>query len=147
MDVIAVLQYNRQNYENRIAANQEKIKKYERAYETLSEFKRIAQQSQEDFHMINSDKKSVLSDVWMLKKNSITAQRYYDGIEKEFSGIGTKLVGGVYEVLLFSASSKLKEYLNILDSCESDIETCQKKISDIDKKIADLQRAQENADQ
>ena len=147
MEVITILQYTRQNCENRIAANQEKIKKYERAYETLREFKRIAQQSQEDFHMINVNKMNALFELCLLKRNSITARRYYNGIEKEFSGIGTKLVGGVYDALLVSISSKLKEYLSIMDSCDTDIQTCQKKIAELDSRIADCQRMQENADQ
>ena len=68
MDVVALLQLNRKNYENKIAINREQIRQRERSYESLAEFKRIVQRSQEDFHTINSSKTGVLSEVQNVKK-------------------------------------------------------------------------------
>ena len=145
MDVVALLQINRKNYENKIAINREQIRQRERSYESLAEFKRIVQRSQEDFHTINSSKTGVLSEVQNVKKNSITAQRYYTGMQNEFSGIGIKFVGGAYDILLASMSSKLKNYLNEIDFYENEVTDCQEKIAVIDSQILKIQRENDNA--
>ena len=59
-----------------------------KAYETLSAFQTVVSRAQEDFHTINSNKSSILSEVANVKNNSITAQRYYTEMKNIFSGIG-----------------------------------------------------------
>lgn len=87
----------------------------ERAYESLSNFKTTVSHAQEDFYAINSNKSSILSEVANIKENSITAQRYYSGMQNIFSGIGSKIIGVVYSVLLGSISVKLKSYANTVN--------------------------------
>lgn len=117
----------------------------ERAYESLSAFKTTVSQSQEDFHSINTNKSSILSDVANVKKNSITAQRYYTGMQNIFSGIGSKIIGVVYSVLIGSISAKLRSYSNSVNNYEDDIALYDRKIAEIDRQIEAAEKAEELA--
>lgn len=74
VSIVPVLQSKRQNYVNKKNNARNQITRCERAYESLSNFKTTVSQAQEDFHAINTNKTSILSEVANVKKNSITAQ-------------------------------------------------------------------------
>lgn len=93
-------------------------------------------------HMIKS---SILSEIASVKNNSITAQRYYSGMKNIFSGIGSKIIGVVYTVLLGSISAKLRSYTNAVNDYEDDISLYDRKIAEIDKQIEDARKAEELA--
>lgn len=145
MSIIPALQFQRQNYENRINNARNQIKSCERAYESLSVFKTIVLRSQEDFYTINSNKLSILSDLENIKTNSLTVQRYYSGMQNIFTGIGTKVVGVVYTVLLSYISARLRNYSDSIINYENDINFYEKRIVDIDRQIKAARKAEELA--
>ena len=62
-----------------------------------------------------------------------------------FSGIGSKIIGVVYTVLLGSISAKLRSYTNAVNDYEDDISLYDRKIAEIDKQIEDARKAEELA--
>ena len=145
VSIVPALQTKRQNYVNKKNNARSQITKCERAYESLSNFKTTVSQAQEDFHEINSNKSSILSEIASVKNNSITAQRYYSGMKNIFSGIGSKIIRVVYTVLLGSISAKLRSYTNAVNDYEDDISLYDRKIAEIDKQIEDARKAEELA--
>lgn len=145
VSIVPALQTKRQNYVNKKNNARSQITKCERAYESLSNFKTTVSQAQEDFHEINSNKSSILSEIASVKNNSITAQRYYSGMKNIFSGIGSKIIGVVYTVLLGSISAKLRSYTNAVNDYEDDISLYDRKIAEIDKQIEGARKAEELA--
>ena len=145
VSIVPALQTKRQNYVNKKNNARSQITKCERAYESLSNFKTTVSQAQEDFHEINSNKTRILSEIASVKNNSITAQRYYSGMKNIFSGIGSKIIGVVYTVLLGSISAKLRSYTNAVNDYEDDISLYDRKIAEIDKQIEDARKAEELA--
>ena len=145
VSVIPTLKSKRKKYVNKITNAQQQIAKCEEAYETLIAFKTVVSRSQEDFFTINSSKENILVLVENVKKNSITAQRYHDGMKKIFTGVGSKIVGAVYTVLLSLISAKLKSYLNSVNDYEDDISSYEKKIATIDKQIKAAEKAEKLA--
>ena len=145
VSIVPALQTKRQNYVNKKNNARSQITKCERAYESLSNFKTTVSQAQEDFHEINSNKSSILSEIASVKNNSITAQRYYSGMKNIFSGSGSKIIGVVYTVLLGSISAKLRSYTNAVNDYEDDISLYDRKIAEIDKQIEDARKAEELA--
>ena len=145
VSIVPALQTKRQNYVNKKNNARSQITKCERAYESLSNFKTTVSQAQEDFHEINSNKSSILSEIASVKNNSITAQRYYSGMKNIFSGIGSKIIGVVYTVLLGSISAKLRSYTSAVNDYEDDISLYDRKIAEIDKQIEDARKAEELA--
>ncbi len=135
MSTISILQSKKQNYINKKNHALDQITRYERLYESLSAFKTTVSQSQEEFHSVNTNKLSMLSDVVNVKKNSITVQRYYTGMQNVFLGIGSKIIGVIYSVLIKSISAKLKSYLNSIDDYEANIVLYDRKIAEIDCQI------------
>ena len=145
VSIVPALQSKRQNYVNKKNNARSQITRCERAYESLSNFKTTVSQAKEDFHEINSNKSSILSEIANVKKNSITAQRYYSGMKNIFSGIGSKIIGVVYTVLLGSISAKLRSYANAVNDYEDDIFLYDRKIAEIDRQIEDARKAEELA--
>ncbi len=138
--VISVLQRKRQEYVNRIVNNRNKIRSCERSHESLSDFKAIVERSQEDFYEVNSGKSVILSEVDLIKQNSRIAQNYYTGMQNIFNGIGSKIIGVVYSVLLSTISIRLKNYVNTVNDCDDDIAYYERKIRDIDLQIKEIER-------
>lgn len=145
VSIVPALQSNRQIYINKKINARSQITRCERAYESLSNFKTTVSQAQEDFYEINSNKSSILSEIANVKKNSITAQRYYSGMKNIFSGIGSKIIGVVYTVLLGSISAKLRSYANAVNDYEDDISLYDRKIAEIDRQIEEARKAEELA--
>lgn len=145
VSVIPTLQNRRQTYVNKIANARNQITRCERAHDTLSAFKTTVTRSQEDFHSINSNKTNVLSGVESVKRNSITAQRYHTGMQNIFSGIGSRIIGVVYTVLLGSISVKLRSYTNSVIEYENDIADYERRIAEIDRQIEAARQAEELA--
>ena len=145
VSIVPALQSKRQDYVNKKNNARNQITRCERAYESLSNFKTTVSQAQEDFHAINSNKSSILSEVANVKQNSITAQRYYSGMHNIFSGIGSKIIGVVYSVLIGSISAKLRSYANAVNDYEDDIALYDRKIAEIDRQIEAARKAEELA--
>ena len=145
ISIVPALQSIRQNYVNKKNNAGNQITRCERAYESLSRFKTTVSQAQEDFYAINTNKSSILSELANVKKNSITVQKYYSGMQNIFSGIGSKIIGVVYTVLLGSISTKLRSYANAVNDYEDDIALYDKKIAEIDRQIEEARKTEELA--
>ena len=145
VSIVPALQSKRQDYVNKKNNARNQITRCEMAYESLSNFKTTVSQAQEDFHAINTNKSSILSEVANVKQNSITAQRYYSGMHNIFSGIGSKIIGVVYSVLIGSISAKLRSYANAVNDYEDDIALYERKITEIDRQIEAARKAEELA--
>lgn len=145
VDIVTALQTKRQNYVNKKNNTRNQITKCERAYESLCNFKTTVLQAQEDFHVINSNKSGILSEVENVKKNSITAQKYYSGMHNIFFGIGSKIIGVVYSVLIGSISAKLRSYANSVNDYEADVALYEREIIEIDRQIEAARKAEELA--
>ncbi len=145
VSIVPALQSKKQDYVKKKNNARIQITRCERAYESLSNFKTTVSQAQGDFHAINSNKSSILSDVANVQQNSITAQRYYSGMHNIFSGIGSKIIGVVYSVLLGSISAKLRSYANAVNDYEDDIALYDRKIAEIDRQIVAARKAEELA--
>ncbi|WP_040214960.1 hypothetical protein [Clostridium polynesiense] len=143
MSIVSYLESKKQTYMTQIVNARSQIKKCERSYDSLSIFKSTVTKSQEDFHTINSNKSKILSDVVNVKKNSITAERYYGGMHNILSGIGPKVVGVVYAALLASISVKLRNYRNKIDFYEGKIDDYQRKIADLERQIEEANKTDE----
>lgn len=141
--IVPALESKKLDYIYRINIAHNQITRCERAYESLSNFKTTVSQAQEDFHAINTNKSSILSEVANVKQNSITAQRYYSGMHNIFYGIGSKIIGVVYSVLIGSISAKLRSYANAVNDYEDDIALCERKIAEIDRQIEAARKAEE----
>lgn len=139
---IPILELKRQEYVDRIVNARSKIKKSERAHGSLSTFKTQVLKSQEDFHAINSGKDSILSGVSGVMNYSKCAKKYYSGMKNILEGIGTKIIGVVYTVLIASISVKLKSYSKSVTDCDDEIRYCNKKITEIDKQIDAIKKAE-----
>lgn len=145
VSIIPELLAKRQDYVNKKNNARNQITRCERAYESLSNFKTTVTQAQEDFQAINSNKSNILSEVANVKQNSITAQRYYSGMHKIFSGIGSKIIGVVFSVLIGSISAKLRSYANAVNDYEDDIALYDREIAEIDRQIEAAGEAEELA--
>lgn len=60
-----------------------------------------------------------------------------------FSGIGSKIIGVVYAVLLGSISAKLRSYENTVSAYENDIASYDRLIAEIDEQIEDAKKSEE----
>lgn len=109
--------------------------KYQREFDSLKEFKKTVTSSQDEFMSIVNSKKSALTSVSFLTFHCITAERYEDGMSKLINGIGANAVGAVYSSLVSSVNSKLNEYANKINRCESEISSYENQMAEIDKKI------------
>lgn len=145
VSLVSILQSKRQNYVIKKNNALSQISRYESAYESLNGFKPKVSRSQEEFHAVNSSKKSILAEVKKVKSNSLTAQKYYSGMKNIFSGIGSKVIGVVYTVLLASISAKLKNYASKINDYEDDVALYNRKITEIDKQIKEAKEAEEAA--
>lgn len=143
--IVPALQAKRQIYIAKKDNARKQITRCERAHESLSNFKTTVSQAQENFHAINSNKSSILSEVANVKQNSITAQKYHSGMQNIFSGIGSKIIGVVYTALLGSISIKLRSYANYVNNYEDDIALYDRKIAEIDRQIESARKAEELA--
>ncbi|WP_075718596.1 hypothetical protein [Roseburia sp. 499] len=137
MSRIKQLETEIRGYKNKIQELQSEIKKNEQNYESLRIFKGNVEKSYEEFNNVNNAKKSQLTDIEMVKKNSITAQRYYDGMNNILNGIGTKTVVGAYLGLLFMISGKMQSYMNNINCCETKIKSYNGTIAGLDIALQD----------
>lgn len=147
ISAIPALQNKRQDYVNKATHARNQIVRCERAHETLSTFKTVVIQGQEDFHSINSSKSSILSDVESVKQNSIIAQRYHAGMSNVFSGIGNRIIGLVYSALIGAISARLQSYVTAVGDYEDDVEFYERKIREIDSQIEEMRKAEGLANQ
>lgn len=147
ISAIPALQNKRQDYVNRAAHARNQIARCERAHETLSAFKTVVTQAQEDFHNINSSKSSILSGVESVKQNSLIAQQYHTGMSNIFTGIGNRIIGLVYSGLLVAISARLRSYTTAVGDYEDDVELYERKIRETDRQIEETRKAEELAKQ
>lgn len=133
--IIPTLEAERQTYINQREQDYQQRTQCEQAYESLCSFKTMVLQSQEEFHTINSHKAGMLSGVEEVKENSITAQRYFAGMQNIFYGIGAKSIAAIYTVLLTTISAKLKSYENAVNDYGEEIFFCNIKIAELDIQI------------
>lgn len=112
-----------------------KVKNIERSYNTLRVFNTTVDGSFQDFNGVISSKKSVLSEVNNIKKNSLIAQRYSEGIGNTCNSIGTKIVATAFKGFLFQLKVKLNSYINNLNDLNSQIEMYKRWINDLELKI------------
>lgn len=137
MSKIKQLEAEIKGYKNQIQELQSEIKKNEQNYESLRIFKGNVEKSYEEFNNVNNAKKSQLTDIEMVKKNSIAAQRYCDGMNNILNGIGARTVVGAYSGLLFLISGKMQSYINNINRCEMEIKSYNGTIASLDIALQD----------
>lgn len=133
------LKLRRSEYVNKKNTIRSIIKKSEREYESLIEFKCIVLRSQEEFYAINSNKSSVLSCTVNVQKNSNTSQKYFNGMKSVLGEVGSK-IGVVYSKILEYISKELKKCEKLVNDSEDEIRRCERKIAEIDRQIKEAEK-------
>ena len=135
MSKLDTLYWEKWWYEEKLENAEDRVKKYEREHDSLTRFKRSVTSAQTEFEGVSSGKSNALSKVLQVKKNSITAERYYTGMSIIFSGVGGKVVARVYTVMLRWISTKLSNYTEKIDDEEADIRWYRGKIRELENEI------------
>ena len=99
--IIADLIRRRSVCEQEIADQNQKIRRYEKAYESLRQFRGEESRARDSFQRINSVKLSRASELYAVSSTCRTAQLYMEGSQRTMDGIGAKIVGGVIDVVVF----------------------------------------------
>lgn len=126
----------RQNLSNLEA----KLKKCERNYESLRNFKGTLTTSQEEFETINSGGTNAFSEIESIKKDCRTAQKYQEGMTTVLNGIGAKMVGGLYSTMGMTVSLRLQKYLYDINTYDDEIARCRVRIDTLERKIAEAEK-------
>ena len=132
---VSYLKRQQRSYKDKLEEAKQSYRKNEDEYESLLEFKRLVERSQNTFHTTQSSKKRILEDVASVKANCLAAKRYYMGMCGIFDGIGAKIVAGVYTVLLNGIRNKLTQYRSAAERCEERIEVYREKLIELDEQI------------
>ena len=130
-------QIQKNNCQSSIDKYKNKIREYEKLYDSLNQFKNDVSYSQECFSSINSSKKKILEDISNVSNDCETAKKYADGMKKVVNGIGVAYVNVTYLALLWSVESKLKYYINQISICETKISVLENTIVALDRQIKD----------
>lgn len=138
--------YNqRTNYRDKLSDARQQLTRYERAYETLREFKTVVARSQEEFHAINSNKGNALFWVEHMKTNSLVTSRYQMGMQTTLVAQGNGKVGSVYTALLDAISDKIRSYSDIINGYDEDISFYENKIADLDEEIREIKEEKDGS--
>lgn len=135
----------RTNYRDKLADARQQLTRYERAYETLREFKTVVARSEEEFHAINSSKRNVLFGLEHKKTNSLVTSGYQMGMQATLVVQGSGKVGNVYTALLDAISDKIQSYSNIINGYDEDISFYENKIADLDEEIREMKEEKDES--
>lgn len=135
VNIIYDLEIRKRGIESSITNEEFAIRKTERLYDSLVDFKRVVIRSQETFNSVNSFQSRYLEEINKVRRNSKVAEKYYSGMKTILFNLGRKTIGGVYIVLLANISSKLRRYLSNIDKYEKTINAYQKMLADVNKQI------------
>ncbi len=138
--MVSTLQAQRQSYVRQTEEARDEIARYERSYESLSNFKTTVTQSQEEFQSIRTEKMKTLAQLEEVKKNCLTVQRYHSGMQEILSGSVSGGIGAVYAVMQLQIELKLKQYLQKIHSCERHIASYGREIDHIDRQLESAER-------
>lgn len=127
--------------EQEIADQNQKIRRYEKAYESLRQFRGEESRARDSFQRINSVKLSRASELYAVSSICRTAQLYMEGSQRTMDGIGAKIVGAAFTGLDLMVFLKLEEYKRKVRDCENRIAELQRSISMLNSMIDDAERA------
>lgn len=137
--------------EVRISGYQEKIqeleaerRKQEQNYESLRVFKGNVEISHGEFHDINNWRRNTLAELQTVEANSITAQRYHDGMNYILNGIASQIIGCVYPALLFEISVKMQKYINGINDCDVEISRYRNLIENAEAELEEAKKEENN---
>lgn len=139
--IIADLIRRRSVCEQEIADQNQKIRRYEKAYESLRQFRGEESRARDSFQRINSVKLSRASELYAVSSTCRTAQLYMEGSQRTMDGIGAKIVGAAFTGLDLMVFLKLEEYKRKVRDCENRIAELQRSISMLNSMIDDAERA------
>lgn len=118
-------------YENKISETRGKIKKMEKEYESLRDFKAKSESSQEAFYAANFGKLRALEAVADYAKNNSFVEKYYNRCKKGLSKTGNRILSVAYEFVLKQVSKELGQNLSAINDYEKDIERYNKKLDEL----------------
>lgn len=139
--IIAELIRQRSVCEQGITDQNQKIRRYEKAYESLRQFRGEECRAQDSFQRINSVKLSRASELYAVSSTCRTAQLYMEGSQRTMDGIGAKIVGAAFTGLDLMVFLKLEEYKRKVRDCENRIAELRRSISMLNSMIDDVERA------
>lgn len=142
MNYTVMLESQKNSYSSNVGTLEAKLKQLKESYESLRVFKGVVERSGSDFNSANREYRKILTELDVVQKNSITVQRYQEGMNGIFNGVGNKIVLIAYAGLLSKISKKMNEYGESIKQCEEEISKNQKIISELDIKIQDEKRKQ-----
>lgn len=142
---ISRLYSQRTNYRDKLSDAQQQLTRYERAYETLREFKTVVVSSQEEFGSTNFNKRRSLFALDPTKPNSLATSGYQAGMKNVVVTLGNQKVGNVYAALLDAISAKLQSYSNTINGYENDISFYENKIADINEEIREMKEEKDGS--
>lgn len=87
-------------YNDKISYYNGQISTADKAYDSISTFKRSVQSSQESFAGVSSIKSTALEQVNSVSKNNTVAKKYYSGMKRILSGTGARITTTIYQLLL-----------------------------------------------
>lgn len=121
-----------------------KLAEYEKAYDSLSRFKRMVQSSEERIQATNVGNIRSMQSLESVQLASCTAERYIDGTDSLLNGVGAKIVGVAINALQITINVKLAFYRAQIHSCETQISIQKKTISAIAESIEKLSETLES---
>ena len=139
--IIADLIRRRSACEQGITDQNQKIRRYEKAYESLRQFRGEESRARDSFQRINSVKLSRASELYAVSSTCRTAQLYMEGSQRTMDGIGAKIVGAAFTGLDLMVFLKLEEYKRKVRDCENRIAELQRSISMLNSMIDDAEQA------
>ena len=145
MDIVNDLIRQRAACEQEIAEQNQKIREYERAYESLRRFDGAVGTTQNNFQNINTVKLNRTSELSSITSKCRTAQLYLEGSQRTLNGFGAKIVGAAFIGLDVMIRMKLAEYRLKIQNCEKRISSLGRSIDSINSMIDTAREEQERA--
>lgn len=124
-----------------ISTYQGKINRVSSALESLERFQGEIVAAQADFHDCMQRKKSILSQAHSYEVNTKCIERYRDGMDTRFNGIGYTSISAAYTAWLIAINAKLAAYRVEISVTQGLIGSCNESIHNLEAQ----QRAEEAA--
>lgn len=146
MDIINELVRRRTICEQEIGEQNQKIREYEKAYESLRQFDGAVNTAQNNFQNVNTVKLNRTSDISSITAKCRTAQLYLEGSQRTLNGFGAKIVGAAFTGLDVMIRLKLAEYRLKIQNCENRISSLERSIDSLNSMIDTAREEQERAE-
>ena len=107
------------NNRNAIEQNNDELKRVEKAYDSLTRFKTKVLNTQDAFSGANGRKCRKLENVKKITDTSLTAEKYYSGMNDILNNVGVRLLNKVFNNLISSITAKISSYKNSVNDLEN----------------------------